>query len=397
VIYKRGCDKKGAEGTCSKCGKRGSYDVYWYKFMWQGRLVRESTKQGNDKIARQMEAAHRTSLAKGEVGIRDKKPIPTLGEFSETRFKPWLKSNFEKAYPTTFRWYGSGVRALLSYKPLAGLRLNEINGERASEFAALRQAKGLQTSYINGSLRVLRRMTRLAVEWGVLESAPKIEMMPGERRRERVITPEEEARYLGVSAPLLSSIATVLVDTGLRPDECYRLRWEDITWSNGRNGTLLVTHGKTASARRVLPMAPRVRAILEKHWTAQSRPLDGWVWPAPTNSGHAETCSIRKQHLKALGLSGVRPFVLYSLRHTFLTRLGASGCDAWTLARIAGHSSIAISSRYVHPSEDAMLAAISRLSGHNSGHNGNLVGGGNSHSVAQLSSNEKDTGGPARI
>ncbi len=36
----------------------------------------------------------------------------------------------------------------------------------------------------------------------------------------------------------------------------------------------------------------------------------------------------------------VRPFVLCSLRHTFLTRLGESGCDAWTLARIAGHSNV---------------------------------------------------------
>jgi integrase len=63
----------------------------------------------------------------------------------------------------------------------------------------------------------------------------------------------------------------------------------------------------------------------------------------------------------------VRPFVLYSFRHTFLTRLGASGCDVWTLARIAGHSSIAISARYVHPSEDAVLAAVERLSGHKIG------------------------------
>ncbi len=43
--------------------KRG--DVYWYKFMWKGQVIRESTKQGNDKVARQMEATHRTSLAKG--------------------------------------------------------------------------------------------------------------------------------------------------------------------------------------------------------------------------------------------------------------------------------------------------------------------------------------------
>ncbi len=57
----------------------------------------------------------------------------------------------------------------------------------------------------------------------------------------------------------------------------------------------------------------------------------------------------------------MRPFVLYALRHTFLTRLGGAGCDAWTLARIAGHSSIAMSARYVHPSQDAVMNIFSRL------------------------------------
>jgi hypothetical protein len=66
--------------------KRGK--TYWYKFMWQGGLVRESTKQGNDRVARQMESAHRTSLAKGEVGIREKKPAPMLAEFIDKRFEP---------------------------------------------------------------------------------------------------------------------------------------------------------------------------------------------------------------------------------------------------------------------------------------------------------------------
>ena len=70
---------------------------------------------------------------------------------------------------------------------------------------------------------------------------------------------------------------------------------------------------------------------------------------------------MKKQHQRALRLSGVRPFVLYALRHTFLTRLGEAGCDAWTLARIAGHSSISMSARYVHPSEDAVMNVFSRL------------------------------------
>ena len=65
--------------------------------------------------------------------------------------------------------------------------------------------------------------------------------------------------------------------------------------------------------------------------------------------------------------------LLLPVRHTFLTRLGQSGRDVWTLARVAGHSSIAISARYVHPSEDAVLEAMERLGGHNSGHSEKLA------------------------
>jgi hypothetical protein len=52
-----------------------------------------------------------------------------------------------------------------------------------------------------------------------------------------------------------------------------------------------------------------------------------------------------------------------TLRHTLLTRLGELGCDVWTLARIAGHSSIAMSSRCVHPSQDRVLDAMALLGG----------------------------------
>jgi integrase len=346
--------------------KRGN--VYWYKFQWQGRMVRESTKQGNDKVARQMEAAHRTSLAKGEVGIRDKKPVPTLSEFCEKRFEDWIKST--TAEKTWLDFYRVGLRAIKGYSPLARLKLDEISSENVAEFAAQRRAQkgGLQVSTVNSSLRVLRRVLRQAAEWGVIGTVPKIKMLPGERHRERVLSREEEARYLAAASEPLASIAALLGDTGMRPEECYRLRWETFTWENGRNGTLLITHGKTKAARRVLPLTPRIRAILETRWTKAGRPEEGWLWPAASKSGHVEPFSLKRQHRKALRLSGVRPFVLYSLRHTFLTRLGESGCDAWTLARIAGHSSVAISARYVHPSEDAVLRAVERLGGHNSGH-----------------------------
>src|SRR5690349_23586807 len=72
--------------------KRGR--VWWYRFTWNGKAIRESTKQGNKRLAEQMEAAHKTSLAEGEVGIRDWKPVRTLKDFAEKEFKPFIESRF---------------------------------------------------------------------------------------------------------------------------------------------------------------------------------------------------------------------------------------------------------------------------------------------------------------
>jgi integrase len=368
MIYKRGHCRLDSDGKCPKCGKRGSCGRYWYRFMWEGKLIRESTKQGNDRVARQMESAHRTSLAKGEVGIRERKPSPTLTEFMSHTFQPWVEATFREK-PRTAVWYRGGIRRISEFGLLAKARLNEITAETVHAYIVKRQTNGLNITSINREMQILRRILRLAVEWGAVESTTKVRLLPGEKRRERVLSIDEESRYLAAAHEPLAAIASVLADSGLRPDEAYRMRWESVTWINGRHGTFLVTQGKTAAARRVLPMTPRVRAILESRWEAAGKPLDGWIWSAPTRSGHVESSSLRKQHQNALRTCKVRPFVLYSLRHSFLTRLAESGCDVWTLSRIAGHASLTMSQRYIHPSQDAVLDAMARLGGHKIGHN----------------------------
>lgn len=294
--------------------KRGA-KTYWYKFMWHGELVRESTKQGNDKVARKMEAAHRTRLAEGLVGIREKKVAHTLVDFLSSRIEPWATVR------PSWLWFRSGIRPLLQSKQIAGTKLAEITSETVAAYAAHRQTAGLQVGSINRELRVLRRVLRLAVEWGMIEKSPKVQMLRGEKRRERVVSDEDFARYLTCASPLLADVAIMLNDTGLRPEECHSLKWSDIHFVNGRQGNLLVRRGKTAAARRQLPLTVRVRAMLHARWETAGRPEDGWVWPSQTKSGHIGHSTLKKQHRNALRLSGVRPFVVYSLRHTFATRV----------------------------------------------------------------------------
>jgi Phage integrase SAM-like domain len=153
----------------------------WYKFTWHGEVIRESTKQQNDKVARQMEAAHRTALAKGEVGIRERKAVPTFAEFCTHRVEPWARARFEKTCQKNWLWYRTGIRALSNFKLLTRTPIDQITSELASDFAAYRLREGMQVSTANNSLRVLRRVLNLAVEWGIITAAPRIKVLAGER------------------------------------------------------------------------------------------------------------------------------------------------------------------------------------------------------------------------
>src|SRR5206468_1495667 len=114
---------------------------WWYKFNWNAETIRESTKQTNKRVAEQMEAANRTSLAKGEVGIRDKKPIPTLKEFAERNFLPFVHSTFTAKLKTQ-KYYEYGVKSLLSFERLSVARLDSITSETIGAFVATRRGRG---------------------------------------------------------------------------------------------------------------------------------------------------------------------------------------------------------------------------------------------------------------
>ncbi|MCZ6490809.1 MAG: tyrosine-type recombinase/integrase, partial [Acidobacteria bacterium] len=56
-----------------------------------------------------------------------------------------------------------------------------------------------------------------------------------------------------------------------------------------------------------------------------------------------------------------KEFVVHSLRHTFGTRMGEAGADAFEIKRLMGHSSVTVSQRYVHPTPESLERAFERL------------------------------------
>jgi len=163
--------------------KRGR--TYWYEFELRGRRYRESTKQGNPRVARQLEAARRTQILKGEVGIREKRPAMTLRDFAEHCFKPHGESTFAAKFKTR-DYYLYSLKNLIAFQDLADKPLDEIRPESITAYATRRQVLGMEISTVNRELMVLRRMFNLATEWGKTERVlPEVRMIPGEKHRDR--------------------------------------------------------------------------------------------------------------------------------------------------------------------------------------------------------------------
>ena len=261
--------------------------VYHFRFMHRGRVIRKSTKQGDKRTAELMEAKEKTALALGDAGLREKPKAPTLAQFITNRLTAWV----ENQTSTTGIWFKSGMRPLAEYKPIAGCTLDAITSEKIADYAAHRQGEGLAVGSINRELRVLRRCLRLATEWGIVETAPKVKMAGAEIRRERVVGDEEFRKYLACAIPLLTHVATLLNETGLRPEECHRLEWSDIDLGAR---ALLIRQGKTPAARRRLPLTPNARNVLESRWQDAGGPETGFVFPGPYHERTHRALDVKK-------------------------------------------------------------------------------------------------------
>ena len=110
----------------------------------------------------QIEAARKTQLAKGEVGIHDRKPVPTLKEFA-LRFERAIDTLIAEK-PATVAFYKEKLQRLLSYGPIATASLDAIDEAMAEAYkqhrstVVSRYSKPLSPASINQELATLRRL-----------------------------------------------------------------------------------------------------------------------------------------------------------------------------------------------------------------------------------------------
>ena len=362
VCVRQGGQQNWKGGRQMAVYKRGG--VWWYNFVFRGERVQESTKQGNKRVAEQMEAARKTQLAKGEVGIQDRKPVPTLSQFVPD-FERAIETQCTER-PRTVEFYKSRVRQLRE-SSLGGRRLDRIDEDAIEKYrqarAAFKSRRGLPLApgSINRELATLRRMIRLAYEWKIINRVPRVKLLRGEKHREYILPHDREAAYLAALPHPLTDVATLLLDTGLRLGELLSLDWAQVHLEPAQGAklgyiTVSSTKAKNHKSRNV-PLSERSCEILRRSHPARA----GLVFHRADGSP-IQGSLMGQQHARVRELLKFpSDFVLHSLRHTFGSRLGEAGADAFTIMRLMGHSTVTVSQRYVHPTPEGMEQAYERM------------------------------------
>jgi integrase len=143
----------------------------------------------------------------------------------------------------------------------------------------------------------------------------------------------------------LKDVFLISEDSGLRPDETIRMRWDYVLWDKN---LIFNPYGKTEKARRYVPLSYRVRNLLRAR--AQGA-TSSWVFPSRRKKdSHISYFPIAKQFSmvrKALSLP--KDLVLYSARHTFAADMHDKTGNLSLVQKMLGHESITTTQRYLHP------------------------------------------------
>ena len=93
----------------------------------------------------------------------------------------------------------------------------------------------------------------------------EIEFLPENNEQTRVLSFDEQRRYLAKANAVLKDVATLMLETGMRPEEVIASR---SVMSPSIKSYLYIPFGKTNAARRRIPLTTTALAILKRRVSA---------------------------------------------------------------------------------------------------------------------------------
>ena len=303
---------------------------------------------------------------KGE--IREEKYFPEkFAQSKDITLRAWITRCLEGS---TNRGIENERRYSRRWSLLLGNRLlDQISAEdlrliqakmkaRRSKVQARRKGKARAWSNgtINRHFAFLRHVLMLAMKDGKLTRNPvsAIKFLP-EERKTRFLSDSELTAIEKILPPDDWKPVAFAIETGLRREEQFQLRWDQIDLETGIITIPFPKGGKT----RHVPLSEGAKAILR---SLDSFVRSPWVFHSPKNplkhwNAQSFVNHIFKPTLQNAGILGA---CWHTLRHTAASRRIMAGVDLVSVKEILGHRDIQTTLRYSHLSPGHLREAVNR-------------------------------------
>lgn len=215
-----------------------------------------------------------------------------------------------------------------------------------------------------------------------LEASPLHGMeMPKTRKRKRVLSPAESARFLRRGRRHVRDLLLGMRESLARPEELRLATWasirtaDDLPWSaetlSAGHCFFWVSAGKGYDRRsesddvRLVPITRRLGRLLLRLVRSIEEPsgnvfLNDQGKPWSKDALRNAVCRLRDRAALGRDYRGER-VVAYTLRHTSATRAAAAGIGDAMLGAIMGHSTPRMTRRYVHLNRKMIREGMEKL------------------------------------
>ena len=218
------------------------------------------------------------------------------------------------------------------------------------------KGRGPADATINRHFTFLSAILNRAKKDGLLDRNPceGLRRFP-EVRKTRFFTEDELIRLKNVMAPADWAMVAFSIETGLRREEQFSLRWDCVDLENQVLTVPLPKGGKT----RHVPLTPGAIAILRAN---SSFLASAFVYPGlrGTHRPLDARAFMRYTFEPALRKAGIQGASWHKLRHTAASRRVMAGVDLVTVKEFLGHADIQTTMRYSHLAPGHLRAAINR-------------------------------------
>jgi len=243
-------------------------------------------------------------------------------------------------------------------KYLSSFKNRRLSSIERKDVRDLHRAIGQKHGHVTANrmatlLKTLFNWARKSWDWEGNNPAAFVEKFH-ETPRSRSLQTDEIQTFIKALADEpnrdLRDFVVIAIFTGVRMSDVLSMRWVDITF--GSKPMWKIPDPKNRKPLEVALMPEVVERLEER------RNKSTWVFPSSSKTGHLVT--IKKGWHQLMKRTGIKGMTVHDLRRTHATLLEEAGVAISIISKVLGHSSTAVTERYLQAGKAAREDAVRR-------------------------------------